>query len=197
MTYTPEVEEIVRFLRRFSDLMSIGHNADHLLRAANLVEALIKRSHDAEELLHEEQTRSEKNLHLLKSAENDCANLEKELGEVKAKLAEQQSKLEEAIVNAAAEEQRLLDRTEQAKAHLPAIENESAEARSRLAAFADSHVLVPVSTLRHAEALFAALAREAADIVSQAMCEVGASTLERAILESAAQLPNRASRHAA
>jgi translation initiation factor 2B subunit (eIF-2B alpha/beta/delta family) len=197
MTNTPEVEEIVRFLRRFSDLMSTGHNADHLLRAANLVETLIKRAKDAHELLHEEQTRSESNLHLLKSTEINCANLEKELGEVKAKLAEQQSKLDKAIVNAAPEAQRLLDRAEQAKAQLPAIETESEEARPRLATFGDSHVLVPISTLRHAEALFAALAREAADVVSQAMCEVGASTLERAILESAAQLPNRTSRHAA
>jgi DNA repair exonuclease SbcCD ATPase subunit len=198
MTDTPEVEEIVRFLRRFSDLMSTGHNADHLLRAANLVETLIKRARDADELLHEEQTRSENNLHLLKSTEINCANLEKELGEVKAKLAEQQSKLDEAIVNAAPEAQRLLDRAEQAIAQLPAIETELPEARARLATFGDSHALVPISTLRHAEALFAALAREAADVVSQAMCEVGASTLERAILESAAQqLPNGTSRHAA
>jgi hypothetical protein len=198
MTNTPEVEEIVRFLRRFSDLMSTGHNADHLLRAANLVETLIKRARDADELLHEEQTRSENNLHLLKSTEINCANLEKELGEVKAKLAEQQSKLDEAIVNAAPEAQRSLGLAEQAKAQLPAIETESAEAGPRLATFGDSHALVPISTLRHAEALFAALAREAADVVSQAMCEVGASTLERAILESAAQqLPNGTSRHAA
>jgi hypothetical protein len=196
MTATPGVEEIVRFLRRFSDLMSNGHNADHLLRAADLVETLIERGKDAEELLREEQARNEKNLFLLKSTEINCANLEKELGEIKAKLAEQQSKLDEAIVNAAAEEQRLLDRAEQAEARLAATEIELTQARPRLAS-GDSHALVPISTLRHAEALFEALAREAADIVSQAMCEVGASTLQRAILESAAQSPNRASKHAA
>jgi hypothetical protein len=197
MTATPGVEEIVRFLRRFSDLMSIGHNADHLLRAADLVETLIKRGKDTEELLREEQTRSERNSHLLKSTEINCANLEKELGEVKATLAEQQSKLDQAIVNATTEEQRLLDRAEQAEARLAATEIELAQARPRLAASDASHLLVPISTLRHAEALFEALAREATDIVSQAMCEVGVSTLERAILESAAQSPNRASRHAA
>jgi hypothetical protein len=58
-------------------------------------------------------------------------------------------------------------------------------------------VVVPRSTLRHAEALFEALAREAADVVSQAMCEAGASTLDRAILEYAAQSPNKVSKHAA
>jgi hypothetical protein len=197
MTATPGVEEIVRFLRRFSDLMSNGHNADHLLCAADLVETLIKRDKDSEELLREEQTRSEKNSHLLELTEISCANLEKELGEVKAKLAEQQSKLDLAIVNTCAEEQRLLVRAEQAEARLAATEIELTQARSGLATAGDSHVLVPIATLRHAEALFKTLGREAADVVSQAMCEVGVSTLERLILESAAQSPNRASKHAA
>jgi DNA repair exonuclease SbcCD ATPase subunit len=197
MTNTPEVEEIVRFLRRFADLMSTGYNSDHLLRAANLIETLIKRAKDADELLHEEQTRSEKNLHFLKSTEINCANLEKEIAEVKTKLAAQQLKLTETIVHAATEERRLLARAEQAEAQIAAIENKLAEARPGLASFGDDHVVVPTSTLRHAEALFEALAREAADVVSQAMCEVGASTLDRAILESAAHSPNRASKHAA
>jgi DNA repair exonuclease SbcCD ATPase subunit len=194
MTVTPEVEEIVRFLRRFSDLMSTGHNADHLLRAANLIETLIKRSGDTEELLQEERIRSE-NSH--KAAEINCANLEKEIAEVKTKLAEQQRKLTEAIVHAVTEEQRLLARSEQAETQITAIENELAEARRSLATFGDDHVVVPTSTLRHAEALFEALAREAADVVSRAMCEAGASTLDRAILESAARSPNRASKYAA
>lgn len=197
MTIMPEVEEIVRFLRRFSDLMSTGHNADHLSRAANLIEALIKRAEDAEELLQKEQTRSEKNLHLYKSAEIDCADLEKELAGVRTKLAEQQLKLDEAIVNAAAEQQRLLERAGQAEAQLAAIEIELAEVRPQLAALGDGYVLVPVSTLQHTEALFEVLAREAADVVSQAMCEVGASTLDRIILESKAQSSDRTSKHAA
>jgi len=197
MTITPGVEEIVRFLRRFADLVSTGHNADHLLSAANLVETLIKRTRDTAELLQYEQTRSEENLQLYKSAEVNCANLEKQIAELKAKLAERQWHLNEVVINAAAEEQRLLERAEQAEAELAAIESELAEARPLLAAFAEGHVLVPISTLRHAEAQFEALAREAADVVSQAMCEVGASTLDRVIVESAVQLSDRSSRHAA
>jgi DNA repair exonuclease SbcCD ATPase subunit len=197
MTVTPEVEEIVRFLRRFSDLMSTGHNADHLSRAANLIETLIKRAEDTGELLQEERTRNERNLHLHELAEISCANIEKEITEVRTKLAEQQRKLNETIVHAATEEQRLLVRAERAEAQLAAIENELAEVRPRLASFGDDYVVVPTSTLRQAEALFEALAREAADVVSHAMCEAGASTLDRAILESAAQSPNRASKHAA
>lgn len=197
MTIMPGVEEIIRFLRRFADLMSTGHNVDHLLRAADLIETLIKHVKDAEGLLQEEKIGSEKNLQLYKSAEIDRANLEKEIAEFKAKLVEQQRRLDEVIANAAAEEKRLLDRAEQAEAQLAAIENELAEARPLLATFGDGHVLVPISTLRHAEAQFEALAREAADVISQAMCKAGASTLDRAILESAALSSERASKHAA
>ena len=197
MTAAPGVEEIVRFLRRFSDLMSTGYNSDYLLRAADLVEALIKRGKEAEELLREEQMRSEKNSHLLTSTAINYANLEKELGEVEAKLAEQQSEFDEAIINAATEQERLLDRAEQAEARLAATEIELTQARHGPVTLGESHVLVPRSTLRHAEALFETLAKEATDVVSQAMCEVGATTLKRAVLESAAQSTDRASRHAA
>jgi hypothetical protein len=197
MTAAPGVEEIVRFLRRFSDLVSTGYNADHLLCAAELVETLIERRKDAEELLRDEQTRSEKNSQLFASTELNCARLENELSAVKAKLADQQSKFDETIINATAEEQRLLDRAEQADARLAATEIELMQARRRLVAASDGHVLVPISMLRHAEALFETLAREATDVVSQTMCEVGASTLRRAILEPAAQLTDRASKHAA
>jgi hypothetical protein len=197
MSAAPGVEEIVRFLRRFSDLMSSGYNSDHLLRAADLVEALIERGKDAEELLRKEQIESEKNSHLLTSTEINYANLEKELAEVKAKLAQQQAEFDEAIINATTEEHRLLDRAEQAEARLAATEIELTQARHGRLAHGDSHVLVPISTLRHAEALFETLAREATDVVSQAMCEVGASTLKRATLECAAQSTDRASKHAA
>jgi chromosome segregation ATPase len=196
MTMTPGVEQIVRFLRRFADLMSTGHNSDHLLRAADLIDALTRRISDAEELLQQEQARSESNLQLYKSAEVDRTRLETEMAEIRARLAEQQWKLNEAVVTAASEQQRLLDRAEQAEAQLSAIAGEVAEARLRLAAFGDGHVLVPISTLRHAEAQFEALAREAADVVSQTMCKAGASALDRVILESA-QSSDRASRHAA
>jgi hypothetical protein len=197
MTIAPGVEEIVRFLRRFADLMSTGHNADHLLGAANLIESLIRRADDSEGLLRAEQLSSQQNLQLYKSAEIARSNLEGELAEVKARLAELRSRQDETIVDGAAEKRRLLDRAEGAEAQLAAMESELAETRPRLAAFDNGHLLVPISILRHAEAQFEAIAKETADVVSQAMCEVGASTLDRLIVESAAQLSGRISEHAA
>ena len=40
VTETPDAAEAAHFLRRFADLMSNGHNAKYLLRAAELLEAL-------------------------------------------------------------------------------------------------------------------------------------------------------------
>src|SRR5437016_1484694 len=39
-TQAPDAAEAAHFLRRFADLMSNGHNAKYLLRAAELLEAL-------------------------------------------------------------------------------------------------------------------------------------------------------------
>ena len=53
-----EVEVLVRFLNRFADLMSIGSNAENLLRAAQLLEINSTRAREAERLLREECNKS-------------------------------------------------------------------------------------------------------------------------------------------
>ena len=55
-TETHDLEVITRFLLRFADLMSNGSNADNLLRAAQLLQAHVKRANDAEEQLRQERS---------------------------------------------------------------------------------------------------------------------------------------------
>jgi hypothetical protein len=62
---TPDLEIILRFLRRFADLMSTGSNSENLLRAATLLEANVRRANEAEEQL------------LL--ARSNCAKIEQQL----------------------------------------------------------------------------------------------------------------------
>jgi hypothetical protein len=62
---TPDLEVILRFLRRFADLMSTGSNSENLLRAATLLEANVKRANDAEEQLRQ--------------ARLNCASIESQL----------------------------------------------------------------------------------------------------------------------
>jgi hypothetical protein len=54
---TPDLEVTLRFLHRFADLMSTGSNSDNLLRAAQLLDATVRRAAQAEQQLR--QTRSE------------------------------------------------------------------------------------------------------------------------------------------
>jgi hypothetical protein len=54
----PDLEVIIRFLRRFSDLMSTGSNSDNLLLAATLLEMSVKRANEAEDQLRQERSNS-------------------------------------------------------------------------------------------------------------------------------------------
>jgi len=197
MSARREIEEVVRFLRRFSDLMSTGHNSDHLSRAANLIETLESRIKDAEKLLQAERLKVEANLELYQSTEINCADFEKKLVEVQTELAEQQRALNQAIVNAAVKEEQLLDQIKQRELRLAASESELTEMQSRLGTLGYTHALIPISTLRHAEAQFDAVARSTGDIISRVMCVVGASALGGAILESGALRADKTSKQAA
>jgi predicted nucleic acid-binding Zn-ribbon protein len=112
--------------------------------------------------------------------ESAYSKFEMETAELKAKIADQQWKLNKAIVNATREEQKLLERAKQAETRLASIEADLAEGR-----VSATRVIAPISTLRLAEAQFEALAAEVSGFVARVMCEVGASTLDRAIGHSA------------
>jgi hypothetical protein len=62
---TPDLEVVLRFLRRFADLMSTGSNSENLLRAATLLEANVTRANEAEEQL--------------RLARSNCARVEQQL----------------------------------------------------------------------------------------------------------------------
>jgi hypothetical protein len=160
MLAVPETDEVlIRFLRRFADLVSVGHNAEHLLRSADRLEGLVATVKNLEEFLHEQRIKSQ--------------------AEIDAARAQQQLELNEVLVSTAAKEELLLGRVERAETRLATVDTELAKARDRLRS--DTHLLVPISALRHAEAQFDALAREVNGLVSKVMCEVGAFTLGHAI----------------
>jgi hypothetical protein len=184
----PEVENLVRFLSRFADLMSIGSNAENLLRAAQLLEINSKRARDAEQSLREECNRSATHLAFSKLLEVNCDVFESEIAGLKSEIAQLHATFNEAMVDAAGENADLLRRAELAETELAAIRSEP----SRDVAVSDDHILVPLSLLRLAASQFNALAREflkSGNIVSRVMCEASASTLNR-IVE--ADVPTRA-----
>jgi hypothetical protein len=166
----PEVEYLVRFLNRFADLMSIGSNAENLLRAAQLLEINSTRAREAEALLREECNTSATYLAFSRLLEANSDVSENEIAALKSEIAQLHATFNEAITDAAHENADLLHRAEQAEA--------------RLALVGDDHVTVPLSLLRLAAAQFNALAREfqkSGNIVSRVMCESSASTLNRIV----------------
>jgi DNA repair exonuclease SbcCD ATPase subunit len=176
----PEIENLVRFLNRFADLMSIGSNADHLLRAAQLLEISSKRARDAEALLREQCNKSATQLAFSNLLEANCDVFENEIAGLKSEIAQLHATFNEALIDAARENADVLLRAEQAETELAAIQSEL----SRDVAVGDDHVLAPLSLLRLAQAQFNALARDfqkSGNIVSQVMCEASASTLNRIV----------------
>jgi predicted RNase H-like nuclease (RuvC/YqgF family) len=191
-----DTEELTRFLHRFADLMSTGANADNLLRAAKLLESQVDLARKSTELLRSEQARSQDSLELCKLLEDKIAMLESEILDLTTSLANKQREFSDALIAAANERDQQASRAEQAEARFAAIE----AGLSRNAARRETHIVVPIATLRLAEAQFMSLARafeQSGNIVSQVMCEASASALDRAALEADAPLSADRPKHAA
>jgi predicted RNase H-like nuclease (RuvC/YqgF family) len=191
-----DTEELTRFLHRFADLMSNGTNADNLLRAAKLLESQVDLARKSSEQLRAEQARSQDSLELCKLLEDKIAMLESEILDLTTSLTNKQREFSDALIAAANERDRQASRAEQAEARLATIE----ASLSRNAARSETHIVVPIATLRLAEAQFMSLARafeQSGNIVSQVMCEASASALDRAALEADAPLSADRPKHAA
>jgi predicted RNase H-like nuclease (RuvC/YqgF family) len=191
-----DTEELTRFLHRFADLMSNGTNAENLLRAAKLLESQVDLARKSSEQLRAEQARSKDSLELCKLLEDKIAMLESEILDLTTSLTNKQRESSDALIAATNERDRQASRAEQAEARLATIE----ASLSRNAARSETHIVVPIATLRLAEAQFMSLARafeQSGNIVSQVMCEASASALDRAALEADAPLSADRPKHAA
>jgi predicted RNase H-like nuclease (RuvC/YqgF family) len=191
-----DTEELTRFLHRFADLMSNGTNADNLLSAAKLLESQVDLARKSSEQLRAEQARSQDSLELCKLLEDKIAMLESEILDLTTSLTNKQREFSDALIAAANERDRQASRAEQAEARLATIE----ASLSRNAARSETHIVVPIATLRLAEAQFMSLARafeQSGNIVSQVMCEASASALDRAALEADAPVSADRPKHAA
>jgi len=175
-----DTTDALRFLRRFADLMSTGSNSDNLLRAAGLLEAQGNILKETRELLQAERIRGAADAETRKTLEGRIGGLEHEILVLTSRLAEQQSYTEEITAEMERRQGEFLQRAEDAEACLAAIREAAPEIPS-------GSVAVPLSTLRVAKAQFeslAALFEMSGNIVSQAMCEASASTLDRAIRDA-------------
>ncbi len=189
-----ETTNILRFLHRFADLMSNGANSENLLCAARMLQAHIDLLNETRMLLQTERTRNDASAEIRKALEARAGSFETEILTLKSRFAEQQSRGELVRAEMERRQSEFLQRAEEAEARLAVLHDMPP-------AIPFGSIAVPLSTLRLAQAQFAALGRafeKSGNIVSQVMCEASASSLDRAILDAgAADEPDDKSQNAA
>jgi seryl-tRNA synthetase len=178
------ITETVDFLRRLAGMMAGGRNAELLLQAAAMIDALTRRALTAEALFRQQQDETAKILALRDVAEIATDNLMTEVDALKTQVADAASHAETERARFAEEARRLLAFADDAEARHSKVQAELADLRASVDALGASAVMVPMGTLRLALAQFDHLAGSFArggDIISQTICEIGTCTIEQAI----------------
>ncbi|HYN39400.1 MAG TPA: hypothetical protein VES39_09115 [Rhodospirillales bacterium] len=184
MPESPDDKDTARFLRRFSELISVGQSASYLRHAAGLIEELVARVRQTEDLLRQQQAVTDNHLAMRRTTELELQSARAELFEFKAARSVEALKLTMARNGVAEEKQALSNRCEQAESRLAEVSEELRELQTRCEGLGDTHQLVPLSTLLLLRAQFGSLAKEfklRGDTVSDVMCEIGVRTIDQAM----------------
>jgi chromosome segregation ATPase len=186
-----ESVEIVGFLRRFSNLISYGENAENLRRAAALIESVTRRATEAEQQLFEQTDTGAKYREM-------CQAFEIAVDRLAAEAVELHAQLDETTEAALAERSRLTAETERLSADLERSETALAaasaeidELRGRL----NDTTTVPIENLRMIQTQFDYLSDHFArsgDVVSQVMSDIGWCATDQAIAGGVAKADNLA-----
>ena len=179
-----ENSETVDFLRRLASMMSGGKNAEMLLGAASIIEALTHRAITAERLCSEQREERERNHQSHEAAEITAENLSSEAASLKAQLTDATRQADIDRASFTEEAHRLSAIAEDAESRLAKVNAELDELRTPFAELSDTVVAVPTEQLRLARAQFDFLADGFAkngDVISQTICEIGRCAIEQAL----------------
>lgn len=182
-----EEPETVDFLRRLASMMTGGKNAEMLLAAASMIEALTERAVTAERLRSELQDQHERSSELRAVAELAADNLTTEVDSLKAQLADAIRRAEIDRADFAEKTLRLSAMVEDAESRVATANAELDELRTPFAELSQTVVAVPVEQLRLARTQFDFLADGFAkngDVISQTICEIGRCAIEQALAGS-------------
>jgi len=176
--------EIVSFLRRFASMISVGQNAANLNTAATLIEALIRKSTEAERAAADQQAVTATYADMCKAYEAmvdrqraDAATLEARVARLTEEAAAERARL-------GAETARLGQLLAQAQADRAAAADSLADLTARFSSLGETSVIVSVAALQAVQAQFGSLADEFVrhgDVVALAMSDAGRCTVERLI----------------
>jgi chromosome segregation ATPase len=182
-----EDPETVDFLRRLASMMSGGKNAEMLLAAASMIEALTERAVTAERLHSELQDQHERSNELRAVAELAADNLNAELDALKGQLADAIRRAEIDRADFAEKTLRLSAMVEDAESRVAKANAQLDELRTPFAELSQTVVAVPIEQLHLARTQFDFLADGFAkngDVISQTICEIGRCAIEQALAGS-------------
>ena len=189
-------QETIDFLRRLSSMLTGGRNAEMLQEAADMIETLSRRAATAEQLFAEQQDDHARNLELREVAELASDNLIAEMESLKAQLdaevAALKERLDETRRQAEAERNFFGEEALRLQARADVTESELAQANAELDEYRrpaetgidESIAVVPVASLKLARTQFDYLAKgfaSSGDVISQTICEIGASAIDKAL----------------
>jgi hypothetical protein len=189
-------QDTVDFLRRLSSMLTGGRNAEMLLEAASMIEALSRRVTTAEQLFREQQEDHARNLELREVAELASDNLIAEMESLKAQLDAEvysmREQLDESKRQAEADRNFFGEESLRLQARADVTEARLAEANAELEEYRrpgetrldESIAVVPIASLQLARTQFDYLAKgfaSSGDVVSQTICEIGASAIDKAL----------------
>jgi hypothetical protein len=189
-------QETIDFLRRLSSMLTGGRNAEMLQGAADMIETLSRRAATAEQLFAEQQDDHARNLELREVAELASDNLIAEMESLKAQLdaevAALKEQLDETRRRAEADRNFFGEEALRLQARVDVTESELAQANAELDEYRrsaetgidESIAVVPVASLKLARTQFDYLAKgfaSSGDVVSQTICEIGASAIDKAL----------------
>jgi hypothetical protein len=191
---TNETNEVVEFLRRLASVLSGGHNAEMLLEAATMIEALSGRATSAELRLQAQLEDNARHLELRELAELASYNLLTEVNSLKAQLAESEARAETERTYFAEESRRLAALADEAKGMVAESNDRLLRVNAEIevlrelppVAIDESIAIVPIESLQLARTQFGYLARGFAkngDVVSQTICEIGARAIDKALAD--------------
>lgn len=189
-------QDTVDFLRRLSSMLTGGRNAEVLLEAAGMIEALSRRATTAEQLFGEQQEDHARNLELREVAELASDNLIAEMESLKAQLDAEvallKEQLDESKRQAEADRNFFSEEALRLQAQADVTEAELAQANAELDEYRrpvetgldESIAVVPIASLKLARTQFDYLAKgfaSSGDVVSQTICQIGASAIDKAL----------------
>jgi DNA repair exonuclease SbcCD ATPase subunit len=188
-----ESQEVIDFLRRLASMLTGGRNADLLLKAASMIEALTRQAVADERLAQEQQDEAPRARELREAAERAHANLTAEIATLKSKLAETTRQAESDRTSFTEDKHRLQAGLEEVKAQLAEANAELDELRKPVTGIDDSIAIVPVESLQLARTQFDFLAAGFAknnDVISQTICQIGACAMDKALSDNMPAVAN-------